>query len=85
MSLQADAKERNAMALSLQRSLDHVAQEVSGLQVRGLLLRGERLGDKAPENARYGRVDYLAAPAGRPYWFQEFPDLLAIVLEELAG
>jgi hypothetical protein len=76
------------MAVSLQSCLDQVAHEAPSLNVRGLLLRGEWMADKRPENPRYGRVDYLAAPAGGPFWFDEkdgFPYLLTIMLEELAG
>ena len=76
------------MALSLQSTLDQVAQQTPGLNVRGLLLRGDWLADQRTENPRYGRVDYLSAPAGGAFWFdsdQGFPFLLAILLEELAG
>ena len=48
-------------------------------------MRGEWVGTKRPENPRFGCVDYLAAPAGGPFWFHDFPDLLNILLEELAG
>jgi len=88
LSLQTDAKQREAMAVSLQSTLDQVAQQTPGLNVRGLLLRGEWLGANKPENPRYGRVDYLAAPAGGAFWFDSekgFPSLLAILLEELTG
>ena len=84
LSLKTDAKQRVGMAVSLQSTLDLVAQQVPGLNVRGLLLRGERLGENKPENTRYGRVDYLAAPAGGKFWFHDFPGLLAILLEDLA-
>jgi hypothetical protein len=84
LSLQTNTKQREAMAVSLQSTLDQVAQQTSGLNVRGLLLRGEWLGETRPENRRYGRVDYLAAPAGGAFWFHEFPELLSILLEELA-
>jgi hypothetical protein len=85
LSLGTDAKQREEMVLSLQSSLDQVASEMPSLDVRGLLLRGEWLEDKQPLNPRYGRLDYLAAPAGGPFWFQGFPDLLNVLLEELAG
>jgi hypothetical protein len=84
LSLQTDTKQRTAMASSLQATLDQVAQQNPGLNVRGLLLRGEWLTENKTENPRYGRVDYLAAPAGGAFWFHEFSDLLAILLEELA-
>ena len=84
LSLQTDAKQREAMAVSLQSTLDQVAQQSPGLNVRGLMLRGEWLSENQPENPRYGRVDYLAAPAGGEFWFREFSGLLAILLEELA-
>ena len=84
LSLQTDGKQRRAMAVSLQSTLDQVALRTPGLNVRGLLLRGEWLSENKPENARYGRVDYLAAPAGGKFWFHEFSDRLAILLEELA-
>jgi len=83
LSLQTDAQQRESMALSLQSTLDQVAQQTPGLNVRGLLLRGEWLSENKPENPRYGRVDYLAAPAGGAFWFHEFSELLAILLEEL--
>ncbi len=83
LSLQTDAKQREAMVVSLQNTLDQVAVQSPGLNVRGLLLRGEWLGEATPEQPRYGRVDYLAAPAGGAFWFHKFPDLLAILLEEL--
>lgn len=88
LSLQTDLKQREEMALSLQSTLDQVALQTPGLNVRGLLLRGEWRGESKPVNPRYGRVDYLAAPAGGPFWFDSergFPGLLAILLEELAG
>jgi len=85
LSLGTDAKQREEMTVSLRSSLDQVAVEAPTLNVRGLLLRGERLGDKKPENPRFGRLDYLAAPAGGPFWFHDFPELLSILLEELAG
>ena len=85
LSLGTDAKQRNEMAASLQTSLDQVARNTPGLNVRGLLMRGEWVGTKRPENPRFGCVDYLAAPAGGPFWFHDFPDLLNILLEELAG
>jgi hypothetical protein len=88
LSLATDAKQRDAMAVSLRSSLDQVAEQTPGLNVRALLLRGEWQRDKRPENPRYGRVDYLAAPAGSPFWFDledGFPYLLTILLEELAG
>lgn len=84
-SLATDTKQRDEMATSLRASLDQVAREAPSLNVRGLLLRGEWLSDKKPENPRYGRVDYLTAPAGGPFWFRDFPDLLNILLEELGG
>jgi len=84
LSLQTDAAKREAMAVSLQSTLDQVAQQNPELNVRGLLLRGEWLGEHTPEKPRYGRVDYLAAPAGGAFWFHDFPDLLNILLEELA-
>ena len=74
------------MVVSLRSSLDQLAEQTPGLNVRALLLRGEWQGDKRPENPRYGRVDYLAAPAGSPFWFDledGFPYLLTILLEEL--
>jgi hypothetical protein len=83
LSLGTDTKNRDEMAVSLRSSLDQVAHEAPSLNVRGLLLRGESLGDSKTTNPRYGRVDYLAAPAGGPFWFHEFPDLLNILLEEL--
>lgn len=85
LSLGTDTKQRDEMAVSLQSSLDQVAHEAPSLNVRGLLLRGEWLDDPRRKNPRYGRVDYLAAPAGGPFWFHDFPDLLNILLEELAG
>ena len=85
LSLGTDTEQKDQMAVSLQSTLDQVAHEAPALNVRGLLLRGEWLGDKKPENPRCGRVDYLAAPAGGPFWFHDFPDLLNILLEELAG
>ena len=88
LSLGTDAKQRNAMVVSLRSSLDQVAEQTPGLNVRALLLRGEWQRDKRPENPRYGRVDYLAAPAGSSFWFDledGFPYLLTILLEELAG
>ena len=85
LSLGTDAKQRVGMADSLRSSLDQVAREAPSLNVRGLLLRGEWPGDKKPENPRYGLVDYLTAPAGGPFWFHDFPDLLTVLLEELAG
>jgi hypothetical protein len=85
LSLGTDAEQREEMVLSLQSSLDQVASETPSLEVRGLLLRGEWLKDNQPVNPRYGRLDYLAAPAGGPFWFQGFPDLLNVLLEELAG
>ena len=87
LSLGTDAKQRDAMIVSLRSSLDQVAEQKPGLNVRALLLRGEWQRDKQPENPRYGRVDYLAAPAGSPFWFDledGFPYLLRILLEELA-
>ena len=88
LSLKTDLKQREEMTLSLQSTLDQVALQTPGLNVRGLLLRGEWMGESEPVNPRYGRVDYLAAPAGGPFWFDSeegFPYLLAILLEELAG
>ena len=85
LSLGTDTKQRDEMAVSLQSSLDQVAHEAPSLKVSGLLLRGEWLDDTRPKNPRYGRLDYLAAPAGGPFWFHDFPDLLNILLEELAG
>jgi hypothetical protein len=85
LSLGTDTKQRDEMAVSLQSSLDQVAHEAPSLKVRGLLLRGEWLDDTRPKNPRYGRLDYLAAQAGGPFWFHDFPDLLNILLEELAG
>jgi hypothetical protein len=88
LSLGTDTKQRHEMAVSLRSSLDQLAEQTPGLNVRALLLRGEWQGDKRPENPRYGRVDYLAAPAGSPFWFDledGFPYLLTILLEELAG
>jgi hypothetical protein len=72
------------MAGSLQSTLDQVTQQTPGLNVRGLLLRGEWMSENAPESPRFGCVDYLAAPAGGAFWFHEFPELLGILLEELA-
>ena len=83
LSLQTEAKQREAMVLSLESTLAQVAQQTPGLNVRGLLLRGKWLGEDKTESPRFGRVDYLAAPAGGAFWFQEFPDLLAVLLEEL--
>ncbi len=85
LSLRTSTKQRDEMAVSLKSSLDQVAHETPSVNVRGLLLRGEWMADKRPENPRYGRVDYLAAPAGGPFWFHDFPELLTILLEELAG
>lgn len=88
LSLETDARLRDAMVVSLRSSLDQLAEQTPGLNVRALLLRGEWQRDKRPENPRYGRVDYLAAPAGSPFWFDVedgFPYLLTILLEELAG
>jgi len=85
LSLQTDKTLREAMATSLNSSLDHVAEQNPGLKVRGLLLRGESTGESKAEKPRLGRLDYLAGPAGGPYWFSEFPDLLTVLLEELAG
>lgn len=88
LSLQTDAKQRQSMAVSLQSTLDQVALQNPELNVRGLLLRGEWLSENKPENPRYGRMDYLAAPAGGSFWFDledGFPCLLTILLEELAG
>jgi len=87
LSLQTDAKQREAMAISLQSTLDQVAKQTPGLNLRGLLLRGEWMADKRRENPRYGRVDYLAEPAGSSFWFDSekgFPYFLAILLKELA-
>jgi Domain of unknown function (DUF2357) len=84
LSLGTNARQKDEMAFSLQRSLDQVAREAPGLNVHGLLMRGEWVGSKRPENPRYGCLDYLAAPAGGPFWFREFPELLNILLEELA-
>lgn len=84
LSLQTTAPQREAMPASLQSTLEQVAQQNPGLNLRGLLLRGEWQGGHKPENPRYGRVDYLSAPAGGEFWFHDFPDLLAILLEELA-
>jgi hypothetical protein len=88
LSLGTDAKQRDAMVVSLRSSLDQLAEQTPGLNVRALLLRGEWQRNKRPENPRHGRVDYLAAPAGSPFWFDledGFPSLLTILLEELAG
>lgn len=85
LSLGTDSKQREEMAVSLQSCLDQVANDTPLLKVRGLLLRGEHVGDWKPETPRYGRLDYLAAPAGGPFWFHDFPELLSILLEELAG
>lgn len=84
LSLQTNAPQREAMPASLQSTLEQVAQQNPGLNLRGLLLRGEWQGEHKPENPRYGRVDYLSAPAGGEFWFHDFPDLLTILLEELA-
>jgi len=88
LSLGTDAKQRDAMAVSLRSSLDQAAKQTPGLNVRALLLRGEWQRDKRPENPRYGRVDYWAAPAGSHFWFDledGFPYLLTKLLEELVG
>ena len=83
LSLQTTLSQREVMAESLQATLDQVSIQTPGLKIRGLLLRGERLGIINPQSARYGRVDYLTAPADGPFWFYEFPDLLTVLLEEL--
>jgi hypothetical protein len=85
LSLGTDSKQRDEMVYSLQASLDQVAYESPFLDVRGLLLRGECLDNKEPMKPRHGRLDYLAAPAGGPFWFQAFPVLLGVLLEELTG
>ncbi len=85
LSLQTDKTQRDAMAISLNSCLDRVAQQNPELNVRGLLLRGEWAGDRPSEKPRLGRLDYLAEPAGGPYWFSEFPELLKVLLEELAA
>ena len=84
LSLKTEQNQRDDMIASLKSTLDHAAQQLPGLNIRSLLLRGERKGETKHENPRYGRLDYLAAPAGGTFWFQEFPELLAILMEELA-
>lgn len=84
LSLGTDARQKSEMAASLQKSLEEVVRNTPGLRLHGLLMRGELIGTKRHENPRYGCVDYLAAPAGGPFWFREFPDLFNILLEELA-
>jgi hypothetical protein len=84
LSLGTDSGQRNAMGVSLESSLKQVRNRAPGLKVRGLLMRGEWVGSKQSESSRYGSVDYLIAPAGGPFWFHEFPNLLNILLEELA-
>jgi len=85
LSLRTDASQRDAMAVSLRSTLDLVAQQNPGLNVRGLLLRGDSSGAAPPETPRFGRLDYLVAPAGGRFWFHEFSVHLAVLLEELAG
>ena len=85
LSLRTDATQREAMATSLSASFDLVAQQNPGLNIRGLLLRGDWLGDQPPQSPRFGRLDYLVAPAGGRFWFHEFSVHLAVLLEELVG
>ena len=91
LSLRTDAKQRDEMAMSLRSCLDQVAEQNPGLNVRGLLLRGDWNREASSQSQRLGRLDYLiasvitAAPSRPPFWFSEFPEMLAVVLEELAG
>ena len=73
------------MAVSLRSSLDLLARENPAMNVRGLLLRGDWSDDRPPETPRFGRLDCLVASAGGRFWFHEFSELLAVLLEELAG
>jgi hypothetical protein len=84
LSLETSEKEREALVISLKSTLDRVAQVHPGINVRGVLLRGEWNSDEAREPLRIGRLDYLAAAAGEPFWFDLFPVRLAKLLEELA-
>jgi hypothetical protein len=72
------------MTASLQATLEQASRDNPGIQLKGLLLRGESFGEPAAVTTRHGSLDYLAAPAGGSFWFHEFPDLLSILLEELA-
>jgi len=90
LSLQTEAKQRQAMAVSLQSTLDQVAVQNTWLKVRGLLLRGDWNRDTPNQSQRLGRLDYLIASVRKPtdatasFWFSDFPEILAVVLEELA-
>lgn len=85
LSLQTNAEQRHAMVTSLQTTLENVSLQNPGLNVRALLLRGEWPGDRPSHSVQRGRLDYLVAPAGAPFWFEEFPEMLAVLLEEIAG
>jgi len=85
LSLKTSLTQRDAMLSSLQSTLDHVSDQNPGMNIHGLLLRGEWPGGRPPISSTHGRFDYLSAPAGGPFWFQEFPELLAVLLREVAG
>jgi hypothetical protein len=85
LSLQTNTEQRQAMVTSLHDTLENVSQQCSGLTVRALLLRGEWPGDRPSYSVQQGRLDYLVAPAGAPFWFEDFPEMLAVLLGEIAG
>jgi len=85
LSLRTTHAQRQTMASSLESSMDLVAEQNPKLNVRALLLRGEGIAEQPTDPPKSGRLDYLSAPAGGPYWFQEFPDLLSVLLEEMVS
>ena len=84
LTLQTEKHQREAAANSLSNTLDVVARENPAMNIRGLLLRGDSIKDGPPQTPRYGQLDCLTAPAGGRFWFHEFPDLLSVILEEIA-
>jgi len=97
LSLQTSEQQKEEMVSSLELALESVADQQPHLNVHGLLLRGEWPGSCQPHGARRRLLDYYAAPVAtprgesktdvgpKPFWFFEFPDLLAVLLEEIAG
>lgn len=85
LSLRTNHVQRQTMVSSLESSMNFVAEQNPRLNVRALLLRGDGMAEQPTDSSRSGRLDYLSAPAGGPYWFQEFPDLLSVLLEEMVS
>ena len=84
MSLQTDMQQREGVAVNLSVALDQLAKDNPTINIHGLLLRGDWAKDSLPKTPRLGRLDCLTAPAGGRFWFHEFPQLLSVLLEEIA-